>query len=139
MVQTLNPTKIFTPVSAYSHGVLIPAGAEIIVTSGAVGMDRDGNVPEDFESQCRLVWSSIEHILGEAGWGLDTIVRINGFLKRREDTPAFRAIRDEMVPQKPAATIVLAELIDPSWLIEVEVTAARVSPGAGEIMHEGSR
>ncbi len=131
MSQKLNPAGISAPVSAYSHGVVVPARSDIILTSGAIGVDKDGNVPDDFEAQCRLVWSNIEHILAEAGCGLESIVRINGFLKRREDAPAFRAIRDEMVPQKPAATVVISELIDPSWLIEIEVTAARAEIDEG--------
>lgn len=131
MAHTLNPEGIFAPVSAYSHGVVVPAGSDIILTSGAIGMDKDGNVPDDFEAQCRQVWSNIAHILADAGCGLGDIVRINGFLKRREDALAFRTIRDEMVPQKPAATVVISELIDPSWLIEVEVTAARAELDEG--------
>ncbi len=125
MVQKLNPAGISKPVSAFSHGVVVPAGSDIILTSGAIGMDKDGNVPDDFEAQCRLVWSNIAHILAEAGCGLGDIVRINGFVKRREDAPAFRILRDEMVSQKPASTVVISELIDPSWLVEIEVTAAR--------------
>ncbi len=133
MVQTFNPKEIFTPVSAYSHAVLVPAGSDIILTSGAIGIDKDGNVPPEFDAQCRLVWSNIAHILADAGCSLGDIVRINAFLKRRQDAAAFRDIRDEMVPQKPAATVIISELIDPSWLIEVEVTAARAK------FDEGSR
>jgi len=64
-------------------------------------------------------------------------VRINGFLKRREDAVAFRVIRDEMVSQKPASTVVISELIDPSWLVEVEVMAARLSIEASAKLVDG--
>ena len=138
MFQKLNPAKIYPAVSPYSHGVLIPAGADIIVTSGTMGIDAEGRAPADFEDQCKLLWSNIEYILVDAGWGLQDIVRINGFLKNRDDIAIFRKIRDEKVPQAPAATVVLADLLDPSWLIEMEVTAARLSRAASEALIVGT-
>ena len=48
---------------------------------------------------------------------------MNGFLKNREDAGAFRTIREEVLSHRPASTVVIAELIDPAWLIEVEVIA----------------
>lgn len=139
MIQTINPQSIAATFSAYSHGAIIPPGTGLVVTSGTIGVDLDGYVPPDFDAQCRLVWSNIAVILAEAGCGLNDIVRINGFLKRREDSGMFRDIRNEVISHAPASTIVIAELIDPAWLIEVEVMAMRVYPASGMDFAEGSR
>ena len=71
----------------------------------------------------RQLWSNLQTILVEAGSGLERILRMNGFLKNREDAGAFRTIREEVLSHRPASTVVIAELIDPAWLIEVEVIA----------------
>lgn len=129
MARLLNPPSIYQPASAYSHGFFVPAGHDIVVTSGTVGVRPDGMVPDDFAAQCRLVFRNIQAILADAGLDLHDVVRLNGFLVRREDTAAFRAIRDEFLGHRPASTVVIADLLDPTWLIELEVVAARKARG----------
>ena len=127
MIRMLNPQSIAQPASAYSHGVLIPAGADVVLTSGTLGNLPDGTLGTDLETQCRQIFANTQAILGEAGMGLSDVVKINTYLTGRGQTAVFRGIRDEFLPHRPTSTaFVVAELLHPSWLIEIEMVAAKV-------------
>lgn len=128
MIRMLNPTSVAAPASAYSHGVYIPHGADIVLTSGTLGNAPDGKLAAGFDAQCRLIFANTAEILGAAEMDLGNVVKITTYLLRRGDTPVFRAIRDEFLPHKPASTaFVVAELLNPEWLVEIEVIAARAA------------
>lgn len=129
MVQMLNPASIAAPASTYSHGVLIPAGYDVLLTSGTLGIAPDGALAGDFEGQCRLAWSNIKAILQEGGFALEDIVKVNAFLINRNDRGTFRTVRDEHISHQPASTVVCADLLDSAWLLELEVIAARAAKG----------
>lgn len=110
----------------YSQAVEVSGETRTVHVSGQVPIAPDGSVPEGFDAQMRLVFRNIEAQLAGAGLGLGDIVKITSFLSSRENVAAFRAIRSELLGgHKPASTLVMAELIDPAWLLEVEVVAAR--------------
>ena len=121
-MKEINPDAVAPPFSRYSHATVSSDGRFVFV-SGAIGVAPDGSLPGDFEGQMRQLWPNLQTILEEAGSGLERILRMNGFLKNREDAGAFRTIREEVLSHRPASTVVIAELIDPAWLIEVEVIA----------------
>lgn len=129
MIRNLNPTSIAATASAYSHGVFMPSGSDIIVTSGTLGLAPDGSLGDDFEAQCHLVWANTNHILNESGMDLSNIVKITTYMPNRGDAAAYRTIRDQYLPHQPASTVIIADLISPDWLIETEVIAARDAVG----------
>ena len=47
MNRALNPAAIRPPFARYSHGIALPAGARLVVTSGQLGVAPDDTVPED--------------------------------------------------------------------------------------------
>ena len=44
----------------YSDAIQTKPGARWLYTSGTPGLNEDGTLPADFESQARLAWKSIE-------------------------------------------------------------------------------
>lgn len=56
------------------------------------------------------------------------VIRIAGFVKRREDFPAYMAVRDSFTrPPEPVSTlIVVGGFTRPEFLVEVEVMAAKI-------------
>ena len=129
MIKRLNPTMVAPTASAYSHGVVIPAGSDVILTSGTLGLQPDGSLSPDFETQCHLVWANTSKILNEGGMELSDIVKVTTFLPNRDDAAAYRRIRDEYLSHEPASTVIITDLINPEWLIETEVVAAKQSGG----------
>lgn len=51
------------PVGNYSHVTRVPKGAGLVVTSGQIGTDSDGNLPPEFNDQVTNTFSNIQKIL----------------------------------------------------------------------------
>jgi 2-iminobutanoate/2-iminopropanoate deaminase len=127
MNRPLNPNAIRPPFAAYSHGVEVPAGARLVVTSGQLGVGRDDLVPEDVEAQAGLCFENIKAILAEAGMTLGDVVRFSAFVTDRAYFPIYGAVRSRYVQGDAFAStlIVVSGFTRPEFKIEVEATAAR--------------
>ncbi|WP_420392449.1 RidA family protein [Acuticoccus sp.] len=113
-----------TATGTYSMAYEVSGASRLVFVSGQVAQSPDGGVPDGFEPQARLVFANLEAQLGACDMAFANVVKLTSFLTRREDVPAFRAIREELfADHRPASTLVLAELIDPDWLLEVEAVA----------------
>ena len=93
--------------------------------SGVTGYDyATMTMPENVADQARNCFATIFKVLDEAGFTPDDIVRVQYTLTdaalMEDVTPA---LGEAMGDVRPAATIVIAGLIKPEMLIEVEVTA----------------
>ncbi|MCO5732041.1 RidA family protein [Rhizobium sp. SSA_523] len=126
--QVFNPPSVRRPFGAYNQGLLVPPGAALLVTSGQLGIHPDDSIPADVTGQAELCFEAIQAILAEAGMSFADVIRISGFLTKREDFPAYMAVRDRFtLSPKPVSTlIVVGGFTRPEFLVEVEVTAAKV-------------
>lgn len=93
--------------------------------SGVTGYDyATMSMPDDAAAQARNCFATIRSVLDEAGFAMTDIVRV-------QYTITDRALVDQIAPAlsealgdvRPAATMVVAGLIRPEMLIEIEVTA----------------
>ena len=127
MSRALSPPGVHPPFGRYAHGVLVPAGADVLVTSGQLGIAPDGTVPADAAAQAELCFRAIGAILASAGMDFSHVVRLNAYVTRREDFPAYMAVRDRHVGDPPPAStlVVVSGFTRPEFLVEVEATAAR--------------
>jgi enamine deaminase RidA (YjgF/YER057c/UK114 family) len=128
MKRVFNPPVARKPFGAYNHGVLVPPGASLLVTSGQLGILPDDTIPPDVTSQAELCFKAIGAILEDAGMTYADVIRISGFVTSREDFPSYMAVRDRYtLDPKPASTlIVVGGFTRAEFLVEVEVTAAKV-------------
>jgi enamine deaminase RidA (YjgF/YER057c/UK114 family) len=128
-MRMLSPTAVAPPFGAYAHGVEVPPGTRLVVTSGQLALSRDGRVPTGIEAQARLCFQNCAAILAEAGMGAADVIRINAFVTDRAHMPGYMAARDAWLSgaaRRPASTLVIvAGFTRPEFLVEVEVTAAR--------------
>jgi enamine deaminase RidA (YjgF/YER057c/UK114 family) len=129
-LRMLTPPTIAPPFAAYAHGVEVPAGALLVVTSGQLALAADGSVPQGAMAQARLCFDNCAAILAEAGMGPQDVIRINAFVTDRAHMPGYMAARDAWltgVTCLPASTLVIVSgFTRPEFLVEVEVTAARL-------------
>ena len=125
---TFNPPSVRPPFGHYNHGLLVPPGAALLVTSGQLGIAPDDTIPPDVTGQAKLCFEAIGAILREAGMGFEDMIRISAFVTRREDFPAYMAVRDRYTGSvKPVSTLlVVSGFTRPEFLVEVEVTAAKL-------------
>lgn len=126
-IEFRNPSTVAKPASRYSHNAIVPAGARWLHVSGQVGAAPDGTVAADFAGQADQVMRNLTACLVDAGMGWGDVVKLNAFLCRQSDVPAWRELRvKHMGHAAPASTLlVVAGLASPQYLIEVEVIAAK--------------
>lgn len=127
MKQVFNPPSVRRPFGHYNHGLLVPAGASLLVTSGQLGIRPDDTVPDDVTSQAELCFETIKAILEEAGMTFADVIRISGFVTKREDFAPYMGVRDRYtLDPKPVSTLIIVSgFTRAEFLVEVEVTAAR--------------
>ena len=111
----------------YSDAIEVGAGVRWLYTSGTPGLNEDGSLPPDFETQAELAWKSIIAMLHAADMDVEDIVKINQSLLRREDLDSYRKIRNAYLGDaKPASMLsFISELVMPGMLIELEIVAAK--------------
>ena len=129
--------------SPIASSVEVPAGSRLVYVSGQVPEAADpaaveGSVERfgDTEAQTRSVIRKIEGVLKGHGLGLGDVVMMRVFLVAPPGQPrmdfagmmrGYRAFFGTAgQPNKPArSTMQVGGLVDPGWLVEIEVTAAK--------------
>ena len=129
MNRPITPATIRAPLARYSHGVLIPPGAQLLVTSGQLGVAPNDTVPDDVEAQCVLCFENIKAILAGAGMTFADVVRFNGFVTDRAYFQVYGAVRSRYVVGDTFAStlVIVSGFTRPEFMVEVEVTAARIA------------
>lgn len=123
----LLPQDMAAPFAAYSHGVRIRAGAEMIFCSGQLGIAPDASVPEDAGAQAEICFENIRRILRDGGMDFSDVVRINAYVTDRAYMRPYMDVRDRLFPQPaPASTLMIVSgFTREAFKVEIEVLAAR--------------
>ena len=121
-IQPIDPAGLPERQGSYTHGTLVTGATRTVFVSGQPPWG--GELPTDFESQCRLAWSNVFKVLAEAGMGPQNLAKVTIFLGSREHRAANTRIRGEMLGQhKPAMTVIICDIFDEEWLLEIEAIA----------------
>jgi 2-iminobutanoate/2-iminopropanoate deaminase len=129
-MRALSPSTIRPPLARYSHGIAVPAHHRMVITAGQLGIGVDESVPADSEGQANICFANIAAILAEDGMTMADIVRLSVYVTAREHMDGYRQARDRHFPGTPPTTtlIVVAGLVRPEFLIEIEAIAAAAAP-----------
>lgn len=122
--------------SPIAASVSIPAGARTVHVSGTVPDRQPDGQWGDTAAQTRSVLKKIEKALQAEGLTLADVVKMQVFLvapqgQTQMDFAGMMTAYREFFgtaaqPNKPArSTLQVAGLVNPEWLVEIEVTAAR--------------
>lgn len=95
--------------------------------SGVTGYDyATMSMPTAAADQARMAFATIDRVLHDAGFTRDDIVRVQYTVTARDIVDEIAPVLGDVMGQvRPAATMVVAGLIRPEMLIEIEVTAFR--------------
>ena len=106
----------------YSRAVV--AGGWVFV-AGTTGYDyATMTMPESVVEQAANTLATIEKALAEAGAGLDDVTRVRYILPNPDDfEPCWPVLRAAFARARPAATMIVARLMNDEMKIEIEVTA----------------
>ncbi len=110
------------PISHYCH--VVRAGERVWV-SGTVGVDAEGNMPDDVVDQFRIAIDNLDSALKAAGAGAEHVVKVTVFLTDVGDRPRINPIRETYFgPHRPASTLVeVSALALPGLKVEIEAEA----------------
>ena len=112
-------------VGGYAQAVGVAGATRLLFISGQVPETPDGACPDGFEAQARLVWGNVQHQLAAAGLTLDHLVKVTTFLASRDHRDANSRIRQDVLgDRRPALTVIIADIYDPAWHLEIEAIAA---------------
>jgi enamine deaminase RidA (YjgF/YER057c/UK114 family) len=136
------PQRFGAPEAPISASVAVPPGSRLVYVSGTVPDPVDANAAAgtverygDTATQTRSVLRKIQAQLALHQLGLGDVVMMRVFLvappgQPRMDFAGMMSAYREFFgsagqPNRPArSTMQVAGLVDPGWLVEIEVTAA---------------
>jgi len=109
---------------AISLGIRV---GNLVYVSGQAAVDARGETVggDDFDAQARQVFANLATVLGNAGSGLEHVVKVTIFVTDMAVIDQVVALRREFFTQPyPADTIAqVAALARPEWQIEIEAVA----------------
>jgi enamine deaminase RidA (YjgF/YER057c/UK114 family) len=105
----------------YSRAVV--AGPWVFM-SGTTGFDyKSMKIADDIVEQAEQCFRNVAGVLEQAAVSFADVVRITYLVTRREDfEPIWPVLQRYLGEVRPACTVIVAQLLDPRMLIEVEVT-----------------
>ena len=122
MKKLISSGSEFEAIAGYSRALVDPP---FVFVSGTTGFDyATMQISCDLVEQTEQCLKNVASALGEAGAGLDDVVRVTYYLTAREQFGVIGPIVGKHFARaRPAASAVVVGLIDPQMLIEIEVTA----------------
>jgi enamine deaminase RidA (YjgF/YER057c/UK114 family) len=118
MIRRIASGGVYEPRIGYCRAVV--AGGFIHVSGTVAGPD----VPDDVVAQCQSALGIMERALAEAGASFADALRVRYILPNLADfEPCWPVLSAAFGDNPPVATMISADLIDPKYKIEIELTA----------------
>jgi enamine deaminase RidA (YjgF/YER057c/UK114 family) len=112
----------YEPVIGFSRAVVV--GDSVHVSGTAPVMPDGADPPAEAYGQARRCLEIIVDALREAGAGPEDVVRTRTFLTSSDHWEAVGRAHGEVFGEvRPASTMVVTQLLDPRWLVEIEADA----------------
>jgi enamine deaminase RidA (YjgF/YER057c/UK114 family) len=109
---------------AFGFSRAVVAGDHVYVSGTAPVMPNGAAPPEGAYAQARRCLEIIVAALAQAGARAEDVVRTRIYVTRADVwEEVARAHSDVFGVARPAATAVVAQLLDPRWLVEIEAEA----------------
>ena len=118
---------VHPPFARYVHACAVPPDSQLIVTSGQLGIETDGSIPDGAEAQTALALRNVASVLAQSGAGLQHVVRLNAYVTGREHLPGYMKARDAALgalPPTASTLVVVSGFARPEFVVEVEAMAA---------------
>ncbi|ROU05792.1 RidA family protein [Lysobacter enzymogenes] len=110
---------------SYAQAHEISGFRRLLFISGQLPQCEKCILPKDFEGQCRRAWANVEQQLKQAGMDFGNLVKVTTFLSERRLRERNYEIRREVLGEHtPALTVIIADLYEEGWMVEIEAIAA---------------
>ncbi len=108
----------------FGYSRAIRVGDRVLVAGTAPIMPEDADPPAGAYEQAKVCLAIIERALAEAGASLDEVVRSRVYVTDAAHIGEVgRAHVEAFATARPVLTGVVTGLLDPRWLVEIEVEA----------------
>ncbi|MUG45469.1 RidA family protein [Paenibacillus woosongensis] len=123
-----NPEGVYGPVGNYTHITKIPRNSELYVTSGQIGVDQNGNIPDSMNEQIKNTFDNIQTVLQSEELTSEHIIKVNIWATQKIDWDyLYKKWSQLFGSDYPAMTVgYISELGLPEIKIEIEIWAAKV-------------
>ena len=91
----IKPKNIYKPFGNYSHGIMNKKTGLLLV-SGQLGIDINGEIPKLFSKQTELCFSNIRAILEEENYSLFDVLKVTTFVTNRKFFRDYMKVRDRV-------------------------------------------
>lgn len=126
MRKNISGTSPYEPIIGFSRAVRVGNTVHLSGT-GPVGADD-----LDATGQARRIFEIAADALAHAGASFEHVVRTRMFLAHAEDWEAVGRVHGEFFGEiRPAATMVVAALLNPAWRVEIEMEAVIPDSSSG--------
>jgi enamine deaminase RidA (YjgF/YER057c/UK114 family) len=126
----INPRGLVKP-TGYTH-VVVAADRRTVYIAGQVAFDSSGKVVggSDFAAQAEQVFINLGRALASVGASFGDVVKMTTLITDVKNVPALREIRGRYLHPKepPANTLIVAQLVRPELLLEIEAVAVLTQP-----------
>jgi enamine deaminase RidA (YjgF/YER057c/UK114 family) len=126
----INPPGLVTP-TGYTH-VVVALDRRTVHIAGQVAFDSTGKLVggDDFRAQAEQVFANLRRALASVGASFEDLIKTTTFITDRKNVPILREVRDRYLDPKhpPASTLVVAGLVRPELLLEIEGIAVLRAP-----------
>ncbi len=124
-VTLINSPLAPQPAGGYAQAVALADYQQLLFISGQIPVTVDGVIPEGFAAQAHLAWQNVIAQLESAGMTIANLVKVTVFLASRTYTMENRRVRQAVLGEhKVAMTVIIADIFDERWLLEIEAVAA---------------
>ena len=121
-----NPTEgVYSTGGDWVHALEVRGAERMLFVSGTMGLRPDFTAPSTLDEQLECVWNNLRAILASAGMTVDNIVRLTSYLRDASYAEANAQARIKALgPRRIPTTAIVAQTLQPDWLIELEIVAA---------------
>jgi 2-iminobutanoate/2-iminopropanoate deaminase len=124
---TRNPETVHEPVGRYVHTIEVSGESRLLFISGQVGLDRDGNVPEDPAAQFEIALRNVLLNVEVAGFEATDIVKLVTYVVGDLDATKRRGALDRAFDEHVTTStlIYVSRLAAPEYKVEIDAWAVR--------------
>lgn len=94
-----------------------------VFTSGAVGFNADGSLPDGIKEQTHNAIQNLEKVLKASGSSLDKVMKVLLFISDRADGPIVNEIYHQYFPHAPARSCIMVQFPNANIKVELEAVA----------------
>jgi enamine deaminase RidA (YjgF/YER057c/UK114 family) len=117
--------------TGYTHVVVAPDRRTVYI-AGQVAFDSSGKLVggDDFRAQAEQVFANLRRALASVGASFGDVVKTTTLITDRQNVPILREVRNRYLDPKqpPASTLIVAGLVRPELLLEIEAVAVLRAP-----------